>query len=254
MARIIVLGSSAEFPFPRTKSNKFEDYLDIENYEQRFELHNDPLCNWAKKGGRNRRTRSALALIIRGRVILFDAGPDIRCQLKKYRLHPDAVFISHAHPDADYGLRYLKGVKVFSEQEGNVNFGEDLEIFGIKILPFRVQHSKIAPCTGYKIKLRTKITKPKTIVYVTDMASLRNMDKYFKGCDILFADGSILKRSLPGHLSIINQLKFYKKWRLKRVIFTHIGHQTLPHKNLSQFIKSQYKNAEVAYDGMVISI
>jgi phosphoribosyl 1,2-cyclic phosphodiesterase len=70
----------------------------------------------------------------------------------------------------------------------------------------------------------------------------------------LFADGSILRRNLGGHLSITNQLKIYKKWRLKRVIFTHIGHNTLPHEDLVKYVKGQYKNADVAYDGLAIKL
>lgn len=250
MAKIMVLGSSAEFPLPRTKSNKFADYLDIQNYQKSFALHCDPLCTSAKKGDKDRRTRSCLAIALKNKVILLDAGPDILYQLRKYQLKADLVFVSHAHPDAAYGLRYLKNFhpppQIFSEKLGNIKPGRVLRIFGIKILPFRIPHSKIAPYTGLKIWL------PKTVIYASDMAALTGLKKYFQDCDILFADGSILKRNLPGHLSITNQLKFYKRWRLPRVIFTHLGHKTLSHENLQEFIKSRYQNAEVAYDGMVI--
>jgi ribonuclease BN (tRNA processing enzyme) len=269
MAKIIVLGSSAEFPLPRTKSNKFEDYLDIIGYQRRFELHDDLLCSSAKKGGKDKRTRSSLALVVGGKVILFDAGPDIKHQLKKYHLKPTVVFITHEHPDANYGLWYLRNVTVFSEKEGNVVLNQPIKILGVEILPFRVIHSRIAPYTGYLIKIpvsksprrsppsqtlrgRQK-SKIKKVAYITDMSSTRNIRKYVEDCDILFADGSILKRNLGGHLSITNQLKVYKKWRLKKVIFTHIGHDTLPHKDLVKYIKGRYKNADVAYDGMVIS-
>jgi ribonuclease BN (tRNA processing enzyme) len=266
MAKIIVLGSSAEFPLPRTKTNKFEDYLDIVSYQRGFELHDDPLCSSAKKGGKDKRTRSSLVLVVDGKVILFDAGPDIKYQLKKYHLKPTAVFVTHEHPDANYGLRYLKNVTIFSEKEGNVVLNRPIKILGTEILPFRVIHSRVAPYTGCLIKIKNprrgptgrtlrgrQKSKIKKIAYLTDMSSARNIRKYVEDCDILFADGSILKRNLGGHLSITNQLKIYKKWRLKRVIFTHIGHDTLPHKDLVKYVKGRYKNADVAYDGMVIS-
>lgn len=259
MARIIILGSSAEFPLPRTKTNNFKDYLDIASYQRKFKLHDDPLCNNAKTNGRankNRRIRSSVALTISGKVLLFDAGPDIKYQLKKYRLKPDATFITHSHPDADYGLRYLdlKKVKVFSEKVGNIKHGEIINVFGVKILPFRVRHSKVAPYTGYKIQLPTANYKLQTIVYITDMSSVAGIKEYVKDADIMFADGSILKRNLFGHLSITNQLKIYKKWGLKRVIFTHIGHNTLPYENLVKYVRGRYRHAEVAYDGMVIRV
>lgn len=253
MTKIIILGSSSEFPFPRTTTNKFEDYLDIAGYQRKFKLHDDPLCNSAKRGGKDRRTRSAMALMVNGKTILFDAGPDVKYQLRKYRLKPDAIFISHEHPDANYGLKHLRGLKIFSEKLGNVKPDVPIGIFGIEILPFRVRHSKIAPYTGYEISL--KIKNPEfRIVYMTDMASLVGVKKYIKNCDILFADGSIMDRNLFGHMAIPNQLAIYKKWQLKRVVFTHIGHRTPLHEDLLKYVKGRYKNADVAYDGMTIII
>lgn len=249
MTKIVVLGSSAAFPLPRTKTNQFDDYLDITGYQHKFELHNDPLCNLAKKGGKDRRTRSSLAIQTGTKLILFDCGPDIKYQLKKHKLvWPDAVFITHEHLDANYGLRYLpKSTQIFSEKLGNIKHGRPIELFGIKILPFRVVHSKIAPFSGYRVKVSGF-----SFVYVTDTASIRGVKKYVLGCDILFADGSILKRNLEGHLSIENQLKHYKKWRIKKVIFTHIGHATLPHEDLVKYVCAIYGNADVAYDGLVV--
>lgn len=247
-AKIIILGSSASNPFPRTQTNRFQDYFDIQNYARKFKLHDDPICESAKKGGKDRRTRACLALLVNKKVILIDAGPDIKYQLKKHNLKPDVVFITHNHLDASYGLRYLsKSVEVFSEKIGNIKHGKVIDLFGINILPFRVIHSKIAPFTGYKIFIKNK-----KIVYISDLASLKGVKDYLKDSDILFSDGSILKKKLTMHLPIINQLKIYKIWRLKRVIFTHIGHATLKHDDLVKFVKEKYKNTDVAFDGMTI--
>lgn len=256
MAKIIILGSSAEFPLPRTKTNKFEDYLNITGYQRKFKLHDDPLCASAKKGGKDRRTRSCLALVVGRKTILFDAGPDIKYQLRKYRLKPDAIFISHWHPDANYGLRYLSknDIEIFAEKLNNVRHGIPIKVTGVRVLPFRVVHSKIAPYTGYKVLLNAKRYTLNAFAYITDMASTAGIRKHIRNCDILFADGSILKRNLGGHLSIINQLKIYKNWRLKKVIFTHIGHDTLPHEDLVKYVKGRYKNADVAYDGLVVKL
>ncbi len=253
MNKIVILGSSAAFPLPRTKTNQFKDYLDIAGYQRNFKLHDDPLCNSAKSGGKDKRTRACIALIYGKSVILFDAGPDIRHQLRQHRLKPDAVFISHAHPDADYGLRFLPGARVFSEKSGNIQPGKKIEIFGVKVTPFRVPHSHIVPYVGYRVSLKTA-AGTKTFVYMTDLASLEGVGRYARNSDILFADGSILKRNLPGHLSITNQLAIYKKWRLKRVIFTHIGHDTLPHGQLLKYARSIYPKTNIAHDGMVIKI
>lgn len=268
MTKIIILGSSAEFPLPRTITNKFEDYLNITDYQQKFELHDDKLCNLAKKGGKDRRTRACLAITADNKLVIIDAGPDIKYQLKKYKLKwPDAVFITHEHPDADYGLKYLpQSTQIFGEKLGGVKHEKLINLWGLEVLPFKVAHSKIAPYTGYKVKFQTANHKAQkglsprvlsgkfSICYATDMASVLGIQKYVQDCDILFADGSILKRNLGGHLSMVNQLKYYKKWGLKKIIFTHIGHATLPHEELVRYLRDIYPRVDVAYDGLIIEL
>lgn len=250
MTKLIILGSSAIFPLPRAQTKLFEDYLDIANYQKNLPLHNDRLCNAAKKGGKDRRTRACLAIQHNGKLILLDAGPDIRYQLKRAHLpQPDAICITHAHPDANYGLKYLDGAPVYSETAHTMKAGKFFNLFGLKILPFRVRHAHNTPTVGFLVRLPLK-----TIIYATDMASLNGLKKYFQPADLVFCDGSILQRSFGGHLAMVSQLKTYKKWGLKRVFFTHIGHATLPHKELRQFVKNKYKNTDVAYDGMIVKL
>lgn len=248
MSKIIILGSSAEFPFPRTVPNKFENYLDIENYEKNFPTQDDPICNLAKRGGRDRRTRACAAIVTDRGAILLDAGPDIKYQLAKYHLNPAVVFLTHEHPDANYGLKYLPDVEVFSEKTGLAP-GKKIETCGARITAFRVAHSHLVPSLGFKIELDHQ-----TIVYLGDTASLRGIKRWLNGADIIFADGSILKRNLPGHMPIVKQLRWFKEWKIKRVIFTHIGHETLPHEELDKFVKILYPKAEIAFDGMDINL
>jgi ribonuclease BN (tRNA processing enzyme) len=191
-----------------------------------------------------------VAIQYNDKLILFDAGPDIKYQLQREHLSkPDAICITHTHPDANYGLKYFTNAPVYSETAKTMKAGRSFDIFGVKILPFRVRHAHNTPTVGFLISLPNK-----KIIYATDMASLNGLKKYFQQADIIFCDGSILKRSFGGHLAIISQLKTYKRWGLKRVLFTHIGHAALPHKELRQFVKSKYKNTDVAYDGMMVKI
>lgn len=250
MVKLIILGSSAIFPLPRAQTKLFEDYLDIESYQKNLPLHDDRLCNAAKKGGKDRRTRACLAIQHKNKLILLDCGPDIKYQLKREGLpQPDAICTTHAHPDANYGLKYFANAQIYSETAGTMKAGRSFNLFSIKILPFRVRHASNTPTVGFLISLPTK-----KILYATDMASLSGLKKYFQSADLVFCDGSILQRSFGGHLAIVNQLKTYKKWKLKRVFFTHIGHATLPHNELRNFVKNKYKNADVAYDGMRIKL
>ena len=48
--------------------------------------------------------------------------------------------------------------------------------------------------------------------------------------------------------------KLASKLKIKKLIFTHIGHRTKPHQELNQVLKKYHKNVEAAYDGMEIEI
>ncbi|MBI4250730.1 MBL fold metallo-hydrolase [Candidatus Uhrbacteria bacterium] len=256
MTKIIVLGSSAAFPLPRTVTNRFDDYSFITTYQKKFALHDDAVCHAAKHGGKNHRTRSCIALLHGRTTILFDAGPDIVYQLKRQNIRrPRAVFITHDHLDACAGLDQVpSSIAVYSEKRKTFTPGTVSLIRDIEILPFRVVHSKTAPAVGFCVSVPRKGKRPFRFVYATDMASLKGAKQYFQKADIVFADGSILRRNLPGHASITRQLRWYKQWRLKKVIFTHIGHRTLPHEELRRYLQRAYPCTDVAYDGMKIAI
>lgn len=248
MYRLLVLGSSAAYPFPRTKSNKFGDYL-VPSYEEIFPLHNDPICLDAIRGSKSRRMRASLAIITPAGNIFLDAGPDIKMQMEKYRIRPDVILLTHSHLDATYGARWLPEIPALGEITHGFKPGMLLEYFGIRIIPFRVQHAKDTPTVGFRLTIADK-----HIVYMSDLGSLRGVRKNILDADILFSDGSILAVKTIGHLPIVNQLRYYKKLGIPRVIFTHIGHNTLPHNELDKYVKKIYANAEIAFDGQEIDI
>jgi len=143
---------------------------------------------------------------------------------------------------------------VYSEKTKTLASGTAFHIGDITIMPFRVVHSLTAPAVGFHVSIPQKKKRSFTFVYATDMASLKGVKRYFCDAEIVFADGSILHRDLPGHVSIQHQLRWYKQWRLKKVIFTHIGHRTLPHEQLRAYVQNKYLCTDVTYDGMEIKI
>lgn len=246
--KFIVLGSSAVFPLPRTKSNKFEDYS-LPDYAERFPLHDDAVCNAAKTGGKDRRMRSSLAVITKQGTILVDAGPDIREQLNQFHVVPSAIVITHEHADATSGLKFVRDIPVYRERDGSLTPGVPLTLCSIRLTPFRVIHAANTPTVGFRFDAGNA-----SFVYISDMASVRGIKKWVEDVDILFADGSILTKDANGHKAIVRQLVYYKRWKLKRVIFTHIGHATLPHQELVFYLRSIYPSTGVAYDGMEITM
>lgn len=249
MVKLIALGTSSTFPFPRTVTNSMSNYSDIGTYEKKYPLHDDIICSLARRGGKERRTRSCLAIVTDFGTILLDAGPDILYQLKKFDITPDAVFITHDHSDAAGGLNFLKGPKIYQESRGTIGPGKPIEIFGIKVTPFRVNHAFNVKTCGFKVDYGTK-----SFAYMSDVANLDGVEKWIRDCDFIFADGSNLDQNLPTHLSIITQLETYKEWGIKKVIFTHIGHKTLPHEELQNYCRSIYSPVEVAFDGLRLKL
>jgi ribonuclease BN (tRNA processing enzyme) len=258
MAEVIILGSSAATPFPRTLSNQWSDYSNIEHYTENFPLHHDPICKNAKRGGKDKRTRSAIAIRTEKGAVLFDAGPDIYYQMEKYGIKPTAVFINHEHRDAAENAENLKriGVKIYSEKDGTVSPEMTIAESGIEVTAFRVEHAVNAKTIGFLAKYGET-----TVLIAMDFASLSGLKKYFTQADILFVDGSTLHQDLATHISINRQLAYYREnlrpnetRAFPRVIFTHIGHDTLPHSELDAYVKRGYPEAEVAYDGMKIRL
>lgn len=248
--KLIVLGSSASAPFPRTVTNRFQDYLDIEHYKKNFPLHDDPLCLKAKEGGKDHRLRSSLALVLEDKFLLFDAGPDIRYQLERAGLGtPSAIFITHDHWDACFGIKHFSYVPVYQETARTLTVGKSIEHRGARVTPFRVLHAHDVPSVGFRVQCGGK-----TFAYFTDIGSLEGVREYIADCDFIFADGSCLHRDYPSHLSMMSQLRIYKEWGIHKVYFTHIGHSTLPHDKLGQALRGFYPQTEVAYDNLEVNL
>jgi phosphoribosyl 1,2-cyclic phosphate phosphodiesterase len=247
-ARIVILGSSSSSPFPRTVNNHFGDYSDIIGYTNKYELHNDPLCVSALKGGKDRRTRSSLAFCVGEERIIFDAGPDIKYQLERSAISkPTAIFITHDHWDACYGLEKFSEVAIYRETAGTVKPGNSIKIDSVTVTPFRVEHALNVPTVGYRVDYNNF-----SFGYFTDIGSLSGIQKEVGNCDFIFADGSSLYKSYSTHLSMVKQLEAYKEWGIKKVYFTHIGHSNPVHEELEPFLQSIYPSTEVTFDGMEV--
>jgi len=134
--------------------------------------------------------------------------------------------------------------------QGSASGGENLEFS-----PLLVFHSKNFPTFAFKIVSSVKC-QMSSVVYMPDYKNIPQKSiKEMKHADILILGGAILHRRIPWHRPIDEGIKTAKELEAKRVYFTHIGHQTLPHKELVKYVQRLgNKNFNVLYDSQLIRI
>lgn len=210
--------------------------------------------------------------------VLIDAGPDAYHQFMKYGVSKiKALVVTHAHLDHTAGiwdvnptkLREVKTAPLYSLEKTwkfvkrvfpEARFDEKIikpedkfEIDGLKFECFPVVHSLMEPAVGLRIDGK--------VVYIPDVRMIeKKFEKYLEGVELAILDGSCLEYAFPawtkswGHWSMKEACELCKKLKVKRVVFTHIGHRTATHAQLNETLKKYYSHAEAAYDGMEIEI
>ena len=227
---------------------------------------------------RDKRLRSSVLI---NDSILIDPGPDIYHQLLRFEVSEiSAVVITHSHPDHILGLhdlipkkcRAVKNAHVYGSEETlrevkrlfpNTGYKveaikeyKSFEVCGVEFTAVPVVHSKSAPTVGYVIREGDRV-----MCYFSDFRSFKKEDdrKYFERVDCLFLDGSILKKPFPawtnrwGHISITEGIRLAAECGVKKTFFTHIGHRTMPHKELERFLRKEGKFYP-AFDGLEIKL
>lgn len=212
------------------------------------------------------------SLLVNGRV-LFDWGKTWKGKLSKIK--PKVIFITHAHPDHAGGLtsdiqlpvyasgecfRQLKKLGLADLREIKPNRAITRE--GMKIMPYKVTHSLLAPAVGYRVS-DGKIT----FAYNPDIVSIEKKNKVLKGVDLYIGDGATLKRPLIrrkgdkifGHAAASTQVNWCRAFGIKKAIFTHFGKGLVEmnERSLKRRLREfGGKEVEVitAYDGMEIEV
>ena len=193
---------------------------------------------FVEESSRFHRGHSAIVVEAGGFRLLCDFGQNRRGLLRTIR--PDAIVISHAHPDHGGGLAEGTDVPVYASsvthriQRGLPYANRRTLLAGraVRVGPFRltaypVIHSVRCPCLA--VRLTAEGT---TLVYSGDIVAFPRPEKVLPGADVYVGDGSTLTGTLVrrhpsgvliGHTSIRAQLGWLARAGVPRAIFSHFG-------------------------------
>jgi ribonuclease BN (tRNA processing enzyme) len=184
------------------------------------------------------RGHSAWVLEAAGFRLLCDFGQNRKGMLS--RIAPDAIFVSHAHPDHAWGLEEGTDVPVFASsisheltkefpirERRTLEPGVAAAAGPFRLTAFPVVHSIRCPCVGARIE-----TPEGVVVYSGDVVSFEQPEPALSGADLYVGDGSTLKGSLVrrhasgtllGHTTVSAQLGWLARHGVARAVFSHFG-------------------------------
>src|SRR5437016_1294298 len=145
---------------------------------------------------RQHKMHTSLLVSFRARRVMIDCGLDWLGRFE--RLRPDAIVLTHAHPDHAWGLRNgascpvhapqktwrtLKGCNIANRQL--IKERTPTNICGITFEAFPVEHSILAPAVAYRVSAgRARIFYAPDLVFIRDRASA------LKDVQIYMGDGA----------------------------------------------------------------
>src|SRR5262249_30222949 len=181
---------------------------------------------------------SAFVIESNGFRLLCDFGHNRKGMLEE--IAPDAIFVSHAHPDHAWGLEEGTHVPVYASSithELTKDFpirrritlapGKSVKVGPWRLTAFPVVHSVRCPCVAARLESGKNV-----FVYSGDIVNFETPDEALTGARLYIGDGSILTGSLVrrhasgvliGHTTVRAQLGWLGQHRVPRAIFSHFG-------------------------------
>ncbi len=203
-----------------------------------MKLHFYGTRGYVEESSRAHFGHSAFVLEAKGFRLLCDFGENRKGMLEKIR--PDAIFVSHAHPDHGWGLWEGTDLPVHASAITHELLrelplldrivlapGKAVSIGPFRLTPFPVIHSIRCPCVAARITLDGF-----TVVYSGDIVAFEDPEAALSEADLYIGDGSTLTGSLVrrhssgvlfGHTTVRAQLGWLARHGIVRAIFSHFG-------------------------------
>ena len=223
---------------------------------------------------RRHHMHSLLLVSYRGAEVMIDCGLDWLGRFE--RLRPDAIVLTHAHPDHAWGLRNgascpvhapqktwrtLKGCNIANRQL--IKERTPTNICGMTFEAFPVEHSILAPAVAYRVSAgRARIFYAPDLVFIRDRASALKDVKIYIGDGATVTRSFIRKRgrALIGHAPVRTQLMWCAKEDVPRAIISHCGSEIVTAEERKRTAKVRALaakrdiEARIAHDGMKVKL
>jgi phosphoribosyl 1,2-cyclic phosphodiesterase len=217
---------------------------------------------------------SALLVTYRRKRVMVDAGQDWLGLLDA--VAPDAIVLTHAHPDHAFGLAKGAPCPVWATadtwkhidayplpERRTVEHRRPAKVEGIGFEAFPVEHSVTFPTVGYRITAGKA-----AIFYSPDVIYIREREAALRGIRAYVGDGASLTipmvrrrgDALIGHTRVATQIGWCAKEAVPRCIITHCGVQVVgPDEvrvadEIVALGTARGVPTEVAYDGMEVTL
>jgi phosphoribosyl 1,2-cyclic phosphodiesterase len=217
---------------------------------------------------------TSLLVTHRKRRVMVDCGRDWLDRVDD--VDPDAIVLTHAHPDHAFGLQRGARCPVYATpvtwqsiqkypiaEQHTVEPRSPVAIEGITFEAFPVEHSITAPAVGYRITAGSV-----SVFYAPDLIVIRERADALREVRVYVGDGASMSRSfirtrgtaLIGHAPIRTQLGWCQAEGVPRAIITHCGTEVVTgdqeqlKAQLEKWAEERGIAAQFAHDGMEVSL